>query len=567
MGFSSSKIELKFKEQMEKSICLIKINKEELGYGFLALSPETNQRILVTKIQSNYFYPKKIKGEKPDIEIILDNKKTIVIIPKIIYPNDLYKVTILSIEISKELNDDNFLLFDFDKKQKDIKLKQYIKKEIYIIPYKTKDEIIYPKGTIIDIQKEEYIFNHNCKFIDEDIKNFPFPIFSSDSYKVIGINESINTGIYLKNILDEFNRKIEKEKQEEKKLNEEKDNKTIVIENDINNALDRNKISGEIKERINENKLEIDKLKKTKFKNYYNDKNKLLIENNEQNIIIIMLEVKPEEINKEIFFLDNCKYINPQNIKRDKGFLQEIDNMKSKIKINIINPKDEKIQIPFDNKFIPKEEGIHLIEIDFPEQIKDCSYMFYGCINIIDIDLSNFDFQLTTNMSDMFNYCINLQKIKFPKMPIKNVINTSYMFNYCKKLLTIDLSEMNTENVISMTGMFQHCECLKIINLSNFDINNNTQLSCMFNDCYELKEINFSNKFNTKNVEYMPWMFYGCENLINLDLTSFNIDKNKIRDMSQMFDGCDKLKEIKIAPESKEIFYSTNSNMIARFKF
>ena len=89
----------------------------------------------------------------------------------------------------------------------------------------------------------------------------------------------------------------------------------------------------------------------------------------------------------------------------------------------------------------------------------------------------------------------------------------------------------------------------------------------MFNDCYELKEINFSNKFNTKNVEYMPWMFYGCENLINLDLTSFNIDKNKIRDMSQMFDGCDKLKEIKIAPESKEIFYSTNSNMIARFKF
>ena len=64
----------------------------------------------------------------------------------------------------------------------------------------------------------------------------------------------------------------------------------------------------------------------------------------------------------------------------------------------------------------------------------------------------------------------------------------------------------------------------------------------------------------------MPWMFYGCENLKTLDLTSFSIDKNKIRDMSQMFDGCDKLKEIKINAENKDDFISNNINMINKFK-
>ena len=291
-----------------------------------------------------------------------------------------------------------------------------------------------------------------------------------------------------------------------------------------------------------------------------------MMEKNEKNIIILILEIKPEEVNKEIFFFDNYKYMNTNNIKREKGFLQEIESIKSKIKLNIINPNDEINQIPFDNKFIPKEEKTHLIEIEFPEQIKDLSYMFYGCINITDIDLSNFDFNNAINMNDMFNYCINLKNIRFPKIPIKNIINTSYMFNYCKNLLSIDLSEMSTENVISMAGMFQHCEHLQIIDLSNFDINNNTQLSCMFNDCYELEKIIFSNKFNTKNVAYMPWMFYGCENLTTLDLTSFSIDKNKIRDMSQMFDGCDKLKEIKINAENKDDFISNNINMINKFK-
>ena len=39
-------------------------------------------------------------------------------------------------------------------------------------------------------------------------------------------------------------------------------------------------------------------------------------------------------------------------------------------------------------------------------------------------------------------------------------------------------------------------------------------------------------------------MFFGCSNLTNIDLSSFNINKATI--VSYMFKGCSKLKEIKI---------------------
>ena len=413
MGFGSSKPKLKehqkliIDEQQQKSICKIRINYDDIGYGFLALSPLTNKKILVAKIDSSYFLSK-----ENDIKLIINNKDPILLMSneqRIIYSNGNFNITILELKESDGINEDNFLHFDFDGKENNNMIRSYKGKEIYIIPYKTKSKIIYPLGKIVDIEDNEK-FVHDCKDLDKDL--IPFPVFSLDNYKIIGINESINKGIFLKNILDEFNELVKKEDDKKEKKEKKKENDDIII---------KKKLSSEIRDRINENKSKMNKIKKGMKRNIGD--NNLSMENNEKNIMILIIVVNPEDVGNEVYFLDNYKYINPQNKKRETGFMKEIKDLKEKVILTMIKPNDERIQIPFDNKFIPKEEGNHIIEIEVQEQIEDFSYMFYGCTNIIDIDLSNFDFQSTRIMNDMFNYCINLVNIRFPQSSIENVIN------------------------------------------------------------------------------------------------------------------------------------------------
>jgi len=565
MGFGSSKIKLKkeqkikLDEQIKKSIFKMTVNKEKIGYGFLAISPQTKTQILISRISKNdsTFF---LKGnyEQNDIELIFDNKDPIMPeISRIIHYNESNEIIILEVKPEDELNDkERFLHFDFDDEKAENELSTYLNKEIYILPYRENNKKEYPTGKIQNKENDNIIL-HNCKDIelDKETNLFPFPICLLENYNVIGLNKSETQGVYLKKILEEFNEKVKQSKKEEIKVEEEMENKNIII---------KKKLSSEIKKKIEKNRQ---KMNKKKGEMPVNERVDILsMKNNKQNIMILNINVNINDVNNEVYFFDNYKYKNTEATKREKGFLKEIEDFKEKIKIKLIKPNNNEEELAYSNKFIPNEEGAYIIEIEIPELIKDCSYMFYGCTNITDIDLSTFDFQSTTNMNDMFNYCTNVKEIKFSQFEIKNVINTSYMFNYCKNLLAIDLSKINTKNVVSMAGMFQHCEKLKKLDLSNFDIKNNTQLSCMFNDCYELEEIIFSQNFDTKKVAFMPWMFYGCENLRNLDLTSFKFDKNIIRDMSQMFIGCDKLEEIKVNEQNKKFFISTNNEIFAKFR-
>ena len=564
MGFGSSKIKLKkeqkikLDEQIKKSIFKMTVNKEKIGYGFLAISPQTKTQILISRISKNdsKFFLKE-NYEQNDIELIFDNKDPIMPeISRIIHYNESNEIIILEIKPEDELNDkERFLHFDFDDEKAKNELSTYLNKEIYILPYRENNKKEYPTGKIQNKENDNIIL-HNCKDIELDKKTlFPFPICLLENYNVIGLNKSETQGVYLKKILEEFNKKVKKSREEEIEVEKEKENNNIII---------KKVLSSEIKKKIERNRQEMNK---KKGEMPVNEKVDILsMKNNEQNIMILNINVNINDVNNEVYFFDNYKYKNTEATKREKGFLKEIEDFKEKIKIKLIKPNNNEEELAYSNKFIPNEEGAYIIEIEIPELIKDCSYMFYGCTNITDIDLSTFDFQSTTNMNDMFNYCINVKEIKFSQFEIKNVINTSYMFNYCKNLLAIDLSKINTENVVSMAGMFQHCEKLKKLDLSNFDIKNNTQLSCMFNDCYELEEIIFSQNFDTEKVVFMPWMFYGCENLRNLDLTSFNFNKNVIRDMSQMFIGCDKLEEIKVNEQNKKFFISTNNEIFAKFR-
>jgi surface protein len=147
------------------------------------------------------------------------------------------------------------------------------------------------------------------------------------------------------------------------------------------------------------------------------------------------------------------------------------------------------------------------------------------------------------NLNRFFRDCVNLYSIDLSEFDSSSVINMRVMFSKCRRLKEIKgLDKFNTSKATNMEGMFQRCEEIVNLNLSNFDTSNVNDMSCMFNGCIKLKEIKGLNKFNTKNVDNMEAMFQYCENLEYLDLS---FDTSKVYEMSYMFCKCYKLKKIK----------------------
>ena len=63
-----------------------------------------------------------------------------------------------------------------------------------------------------------------------------------------------------------------------------------------------------------------------------------------------------------------------------------------------------------------------------------------------------------------------------------------------------------------MENMFYNCNRLISLDVSSFNTNNVKNMCGMFYGCSSLEELNLSN-FNTNNVTTMSYMFYGCDEL------------------------------------------------------
>jgi len=321
--------------------------------------------------------------------------------------------------------------------------------------------------------------------------------------------------------------------------------------------LSNKKIIGIHKEGVSKYEFNRGTLLKYPIKEYLN---KINNKNNNKinNEIKLKIKIDKEDINKDIYFLDN-----PNSMKLKYNNLEELNELNTEIFINNKKYKYKK-------SFKPEKEGLYEIKIKFNIKIKDCGYMFFGCSNLTNIDLSSFDTKNVNNMSAMFSNCSNLTNIDLSSFDTKNVNNMSHMFSWCSnltnidlssfdtknvnnislmfcgcyKLTNIDLSSFDTKNVTYMSNMFSGCSNLINIDLSSFDTKNVTDMSAMFSNCSNLTNIDLSS-FDTKNVNNISLMFCGCSNLINIDLSSF--DTKNVTDMRVMFCGCSKLTNIDLS--------------------
>ena len=492
-------IHKKINKQIEEHLCKINLFKEQSnGSGFFCKIPYPDEfHLLPALITNNHIINEQYLSSENDIDISINNisKKINDLKIRKTYTNENYDITIIEIFPDKD-NIHDFLEVDETilKIEDETKLK---KMNIYIIHYPNEScSVSY--GILSNIY--EYNIEHKCS---TDYGSSGSPILSLKTLKVIGIHKG---------------RKMKGE------MNLGTLIKYPILE--LNNAK-------EIKYQDNKNEIKL--TLKVNAKDTY------------RNIPILCSK---DIFNKDLYNFYNAKRIS-ELVGEDEHILEEINKDNIKILIN-----DEPSEFFTSKKF---KEGTYNIRLIFHKPITNCKYMFYGCYLIVDIDLSSFDTSNTTNMKGMFYSCANLDRINLSSLDTKNVTDMSLMFQECKHLNSLDLSSFdvnkvndmtqmfcccynlqnikfssfNTKNVNNMKKMFYSCCKLTELDLSSFVTSNVTNMNQMFTDCSKLTEIKFTPSFNTEKVQDISKMFSRCNELIKLDLSSFNT--SNITDMSEMF--------------------------------
>jgi len=512
--------------QMENCVCQIKKKNGIIGTGFFSKVPlPNNGKEMPVLITNNHILNEKDIDNNQIIDLMINNKvKTIKIDDsRKKYTEKNLDITIIEIrplidgieyylDIDKE---------DLDKDEKNLEL-EYLKKSIYIIHY-PEDEIEVSYGMINDLEDNK-IINHYCNTKEGSSGG---PILSLKSFKVIGVHFGrskifiFNIGIFIKKIIDEFN----------------KNNK---------NNINRNKISL------------IYISKKEGEENIFGEK---FVENNKNKIELIINGKKSKLINK-------CKMEKGENIiimeiKKKITNVEEIfvscNTLKNINELEYIDTKDIK---DFSCMFYgcSSLSDIKSLENWDVSNSKDFNGMFYGCSNLSDIEpLENWNVSNSKDFSCMFKGCSSLSDIKsLENWNVSNSSSFACMFDGCSSLSDIEaLENWNVSNSKDFNGMFYGCSNLSDIQaLENWNVSNSNDFGCMFCGCSNLLNINSLKNWNLSKSNDFNGMFCGCLNLLNINsLDNWNVSNSK--KFTCMFKGCSSLSDIK-SLENWDVSNSTN---------
>ena len=151
--------------------------------------------------------------------------------------------------------------------------------------------------------------------------------------------------------------------------------------------------------------------------------------------------------------------------------------------------------------------------------------------------------------SDMYNS--EITKINIINEIVPTTCSKWFDGLYC--VTEIDnIENLDTSNVTDMSYMFYACESLLQVDVSTFDTSNVTTMKGMFGSWDDFGAIrsvigleNFNelnlNNFDTSNVTDMKGMFCYVHNVDQLDLSNF--DTNKVSNYIDMFHGCYEINE------------------------
>ena len=261
-------------------------------------------------------------------------------------------------------------------------------------------------------------------------------------------------------------------------------------------------------------------------------------ENNYPNNIYIN-GIKQDDISYKYYFYQTDNFVeiewNDSIINTCNDMFYECINI---TKINLSNFDTSQID-NMDNMFYGCKSliSLNLSNID-TSQVKTMVAMFQECSSLVSLNLSYFNTSQVRYMSEMFHSCSSLISLDLSNFNTSQVTKMISMFYGCTSLIFLDLSNFNTSKVLDMCEMFSSCSSLTSLNLSNFDTSQVKDMNDMFYNCSSLISLNLS-KFNTSLINDMSELFYNCSSLISLDLSNFNT--SKVTDMNGLFYNCSSL--------------------------
>ena len=114
--------------------------------------------------------------------------------------------------------------------------------------------------------------------------------------------------------------------------------------------------------------------------------------------------------------------------------------------------------------------------------------------------------------------------------------DSSYMFYGYKNLKSVNgLNNLKTSNTVDMKYMFYGCDSLEHIDISSFDAKNVKNISNMFGFCYKLKTADLSS-LETISLTDISNLFYYCTSLEEVNLSGTNL--SKVETASAIFVDC-----------------------------
>ena len=203
----------------------------------------------------------------------------------------------------------------------------------------------------------------------------------------------------------------------------------------------------------------------------------------------------------------------------------------------------------FSKAEIHKRERIHKI-IYYNKELLFCDFII--------LLLTSIAFRINCHYSSIYKY--SLITLKVSKNGQQKIFNTNIFPNEIfidnisqPQPLNKDYS-LNPDNIIKLIWtkeinyckeMFLGCDSIIEMNFTDFDITKCTSTFSMFRDCSSLKSIDLSGIITSNKLYEIDNMFQGCKSLISLNLTNF--DTSEVTNFGNAFTDCESLKFLDIS--------------------